>query len=182
MRSVRLLSVMVGLSMLFGSTALIGAAQEATPGGPSEGYPVALHEGSCTEPVAEAAWQLDNAVSIGVDQDEPEVVGPALTRTVTSTSSAVDFNLDSVADSSYVIAVHASPDEFGTIVACGQIAGIKVDGKLVVALVPMGDSQVNGIAILDEDNGGVLGLGEDQTQITVYITVPDDDGEATPVA
>lgn len=159
-----------------------GAAQEATPGGPSEGYPVAIHEGTCDAPGAEAAWQIDDALSIGVNEDEPNVIGLALTRTVTSASGALDFTLDSVAGSDYVVAVHASPDEFGTVVACGQIAGIKVDGKLVIALIPVGESEVNGIAILDEDDEGFLGLDEDQTHLTAYIVVPGDDDQATPTA
>ncbi len=158
------------------------ATVEATPGGPSEGYPVAIHEGSCTDPQAEPAGQLDDAISVGVDQDDPEVVGNELTRPVTDTSGALDVNMDDLSGTQHVIAVHASPDEFGTLVACGEIAGIVEDGKLVVALAPVGDSGVSGIAILDRDDAGFLDLGEDQTQVTVYIVVPGDEDEGTPVS
>jgi hypothetical protein len=185
MRLIRSIVPVFLLAILFATTAGSGASQEATvdatPGGPSEGYPVAIHEGTCEEPTAEPAWEIGDAVSIGVDQDDPEVIGPALTQTITVASSDLDFNLDSVADSDYVIAVHASPDDMGTLVACGQIAGIKVDGQLVVALASVGESEVTGIAILNEDNAGILDLGEDQTQVTVYAVAPDDD-EATPAA
>lgn len=186
MRVIRPVAAVFFLAILFASTAGSGSAQEATadatPGGPSEGYPVAIHEGTCEEPTTEPAWEIGDAVSIGVDQDEPDIVGPALTRTITVAGSDLDFTLDSVADSSYVIAVHASPDDQQTLVACGQIAGIRVDGKLVVALVPIGESEVTGIAILDEDNAGVLDLGDDQTRVTVYVTVPGDEEDGTPVA
>jgi len=185
MRLLRPVVTVFLFAILVVSTAGTGVAQEATveatPGGPSEGYPVAIHEGTCDEPTMEPAWELGDAVSVGVEQDEPEVIGPALTRTITGVSSDVDFSLDSVADTDYVIAVHASPQDQGTLVACGQIAGIKVEGQLVVALAPVGDSEVTGIAILDEDEAGVLDLAEGQTRVTVYAVAPGDD-EATPVA
>jgi hypothetical protein len=154
------------------------AAQNATPtdiGAPSEGYPVAIHEGSCEEPTEEPAWQMEEtAVSIGVDQEEPTVVGEAVTRPVFETTGTLDVSFDDLAGSAHVIAVHASADDFGTVVACGAIAGIEVDGQLVVALVPAGDSDVSGVAMITRD--------DDQTQVTVYIIEPEKSGEATPAA
>jgi hypothetical protein len=155
---------------------------EATPGGPSEGYPVAIHEGTCDNPSAEPAWQLDDALSIGVGQEDPEVVGAEVTRPVAATSGALDVSFDDLTGSEYVVAVHASPDEFGTLAACGGIAGIVEDGKLVIALAPVGASGVSGVAILDRDDAGFLDLGEDQTQLSAYIVVPGDEDEATPVS
>jgi hypothetical protein len=186
MRLVRLIATVFLLAILFASTAGSGAAQEATadatPGGPTEGYPVAIHEGSCDEPMTEPAWEIGNAVAVGVDQDEPDVIGSALTRTIAATSSELDFSLDSANETDYVIAIHASPEDQETVVACGQVTGIRAEGKLVVALAPVGESEVTGIAIFDEDTGGLLDLGEDQTQVTVYIVVPSDGDEATPPA
>jgi hypothetical protein len=173
------------LAMLFVSTAAVGAAQEATadatPGGPSEGYPVAIHEGSCDQPTTEPAWELGDAVAFGVEQ-EPDVIGSAITQTIAATSSDLDFSLDSANDTDYVIAVHASAEDQDTIVACGQVAGIRSEGRLVVSLAAVGESEVTGVAIFDEDSGGLLGLGEGQTQVTVYIVVPSDGDEATPSA
>ncbi len=152
------------------------SAQQATPQAspaptPSEGYPVAIHQGTCDNPGSEAAWQLDNAIAVGAgdEESEPEVVGPEITTTVSQTSGAIDFVLNDLAAEEHVVAVHASDEEFGTIVACGQVAGIKDDGKVVVALAPVGESTVAGIAIFDEDNAGMFDLEEDQTQVTVYV-------------
>jgi len=174
------------LAVLLASTAASGAAQEATadatPGGPSEGYPVAIHEGSCDQPTTEPAWEIGNAVTFGVDQDQPDVIGSAVTRIVAATSSDLDFSLDSANDTDYVIAIHASPEDQDTIVACGQVAGIRSEGQLVVSLAAVGESEVSGIAIFDEDSNGGLGLSEGQTRVTVYIVVPSDGDEATPVA
>jgi len=72
--------------------------------------------------------------------------------------------------------------ENATIDACGAIVGPKQDGKLVVALTAVGDSKVSGIAILDEDNSGVLGLGRDQVQVTVYLVDQASGSSATPAA
>jgi len=169
------------LSLITAGSAAQGEPQ-ATPGGPSDGYPVGIHEGTCANPTAEPAWQTDDAVAIGVDDDEPEVIGTDITRTVAETTATLDVTLDDLAGSEHVVAIHASPDQFGTIVACGQIAGIKEDGKLVVALAEVGDSAVTGVAILDEDESGFLGLGDEQTQMTVYIIVPNEEDAATPAA
>ena len=165
-----------------GSAASQEATADATPGGPSEGYPVSIHEGTCDNPTAEVAWEIGDAVSVGVNEDEPDVIGSSVTRPVAEVSKDLDFKLDSVAESDHVIAVHASRDDMGTLVACGEIAGIRVDGKLVVALAPVGDSQVSGIAILDEDTGGILGLGGDKTRVTAYLVVPNEEDAATPDA
>jgi hypothetical protein len=164
------------------SVAAQDATAEATPGGPSEGYPIAIHEGTCDSPGAEPAWQLDDAVSVGVDEDEPEVLGSEAIRNVTQASGAIDVTLDDLGGSDYIVAVHASPDAFGTLAACGQVAGIKEDGKLIVALIAVGDAAVYGIAILDQDDAGVLELGDDQTYLTVYVIPPSNDEEATPAA
>jgi hypothetical protein len=184
-RSIRAILAVFLVSLFFGSTVGSAVAQEAaaeaTPGGPSEGYPVSIHEGTCAEPTSEPAWEIGTALSIGVGQEEPEVVGAALTRTITATSNDLDLNIDSVVESDHLIAVHASPEEENVLVACGQIAGIKVNGELVVALVPVGDSQVNGIAIINEDSAGMLELEEGQSRVIVYVVTPDNES-ATPEA
>lgn len=163
------------LALVVSSTAM---AQNATPtdiGAPSEGYPVAIHEGSCEAPTEEPAFQMEeNAVSIGVDQEDPNVVGTAITRPVFATSGTLDISFDDLASTEHVVAIHANPEEFGTVVACGAIAGVEVDGQLVIALVPAGDSDVSGVAMITRD--------DDQTQITVYVIGPEKSGEATPAA
>jgi len=174
-------SALFVLALTLGGVTAV-AAQDATPTGPSEGYPVAIHEGTCDDPTAEPAWQVDPAVTVGVDQDDPEIIGTSVTSNVSTSSSAIDVSLDDLGGSDHIVAIHASSEEFGTLVACGQVAGVKDDEKLVVALTPVGDSGVYGIAILDEDEAGFFDLGEDQTQLTVYVIPPTDDSAATPVA
>ena len=175
-RTIIIALVAFGLT-LHGAAAVAAqdATAAATPNGPSEGYPVAIHAGTCDEPTAEPAWQLDDAVSVGVNQEEePEVLGESEIRTISGTSGDLDVSLDDLTGSQHVIAIHASPDEFGTLAACGNIGGILEDGRLVVAVTAIGDSAVYGVAIFEE-NG-------DQTTATVYIVPPSNDKQATPAA
>ncbi|MEJ7838413.1 MAG: hypothetical protein WKF81_06320, partial [Thermomicrobiales bacterium] len=144
-------------------------AQESTPGmaGMTD-YPVAIHEGTCDSPVSQPAWDIDNTVPYG-QGDDAEVLGTTSIAPVLETSATIDANLDTLGNNEYVVVVHASPNDFDSIVACGDIAGMKSDGRLVFALVPTTDSEVSGIAILNEDSEGILGLGDDQIQVTVYL-------------
>lgn len=145
------------------------ATPQVTPAGPSGGYPIAVHEGTCQSPTAEPAWDVGNAITIGSDQDSPDMVGQPVGAPVLQVTKAIDVKLDDLGNQPYVLAVHASADDYDTIVACGQIAGVNQDGKLVIALAPVGGGTVNGIATLDSDTSGVLGIGKDQTNVTVYL-------------
>jgi hypothetical protein len=51
-----------------------------------------------------------------------------------------------------------------------------------VALLPVGDADISGVAIFDRDDSGFFDLGDDQTQVTVYIIEPGNDDVATPMA
>jgi len=51
-----------------------------------------------------------------------------------------------------------------------------------VTLTAVGDAKVAGIAILDEDTSGVLGIGKGQVQITVYVVNQDAAASGTPAA
>ena len=178
---------LLAASLMFGGGAI---AQDATPAaGPSTGgnYPVAIHQGTCEAPTAQPAYQLDNTAPVGADQPDAEILGQPTGAPVLTTSSTIDATLSDVANGGNVVAVHASPEEFGTIVACGQIAGPNIDGRLIIALQPVGDSTITGVATLSSDNSGVLGLGDEQIQVTAYVVEvgansPADPTIATPVA
>ncbi len=172
--TIGLLSVILTTGGLLASTIAQEATPEATAVVPSDGYPVAIHQGTCEEPVAEPAWLFDNAVQPGTRDDDngdaDNVVGTTTTTAVVSeTSMTIDFQLEDLANDGHVVAVHASSDEFGTILACGQIAGLVDDGRLIVPLTPVDDGTVVGIAVIDEDESGFFDLSDDQTQVTVYV-------------
>lgn len=183
-------------SVAFGAAALIpgllmggsAIAQEASPGatptGPSEGYPVAIHQGTCDDLTEQPKFTMDNANTIGADSDNGDDIetvgnGPAIPM-VMSVSGKIDSTLDDLANDINAIVVHKSADEYDQIVACGNIAGVKDDGKVVVALNSQNDSSIVGIAIVNQDNSGVLDLGDDQVGVTVYVFDTQDTGDATP--
>jgi len=168
-------SLTLGLGLLMtGTVAAQDATPEATPGGPVGGFPVAVHQGTCQDPTAQPAFDIGNATAPGTDQpEELETIGEQSGPILVVSQGTIDSSLDDLGQGN-VIAVHASPDDFETIVACGGIAGAKADGRVAIPLAPAGESTTVGVAILEEDG--------DQTQATVYIfdTLPPD--EATPAS
>jgi hypothetical protein len=169
-----------------------GAAQDATPepaiaDAPSDGYPVAVHEGSCAEPASEAAFAIDNAVQVAAadeEDDDVEIIGNVQGPIVYQASSTLDVTLEDLGETDHVIAVHASDDDFGDVIACGQLAGVQQDGRVTVALAPVGDSTVSGIALVETGETGALDLGDEQVQVTIYIFDSEigEDDSATPAA
>ncbi len=153
------------------------AGKDATPepaiaDAPSDGYPVAVHEGTCAEPASEAAFEIDNAVQVAAadeEDDDVNIVGTAQGPIVFQASGAIDATLEDLGDADHVVAVHASDDDFGDVIACGQIAGVEQDGRVTVALSPVGDSTVSGIALVETGETGTFDLEDDQVQVTVYI-------------
>ena len=181
----------MSLFSVFGIIALtlsivgVAAAAQATPTPSSTSsapnYPVAIHEGTCDKPVAQPAWDMKNAQVIGTGSDSVTHLGSGGVP-VYEASATITAKLDDVAKTPHVIAVHASPEAYSTIVACGVVAGPKVDGKLVVALLPVADSGIGGIATLDEDTSGVLGIGKDQIKVTAYVVDQKASAAATPAS
>jgi hypothetical protein len=149
------------------------ATPAATPGGPSEGYPVAIHQGSCDDLAAEPVQQFDNAVATS-DSDEQQIVGESLSSILLETSGEVDLTFGDLGSDLHSIAVHASSEAYDTIVACGHVSGVIHDEKLVVALIATDGSTTFGVAILEE--------GEDQTEVTVYVFTTSSSDIATPGA
>lgn len=179
---------LLGASMFIGGGAAI-AAQATPAAGDSTGgnYPVAIHQGTCEAPTAQPAYEIANTEPVGTGEDEPTILGTPAGVPVLTASATVDASLDDVGNGGNIIAVHASPEDYATIIACGQIAGPSVDGQLTIALQPVGESTVVGVATLSSDNSGILGLGDDQIQVTVYVfdtgaNSPADPTIATPIA
>jgi hypothetical protein len=176
-----LFAALVAAAMLAAATAV--AAQDATPT-PAAGaasYPVSIHAGTCDNPTAQPIGPtldtgvagLDDGDRIGISDESPVQVA----------SGTVDGAMDDLTGTPHVVAVHASADAYGTIVACGEIAGYADDGRLVFALREVDGSGVSGIAILDDrpsflDDvlaGLDLDLGTGKLSLTALVIPP---GEA----
>jgi uncharacterized cupredoxin-like copper-binding protein len=181
----------VAFVLIAGVTAAGTGSARAQPASPvvtlGDELPVAIHEGTCASPVAQPAFDLGNAVPIGTDDDDDDdedddVRGTAPTDPVLSTEETIGATFDDLFDTPHVIAVHASPEGFGTIVACGDLGGVEEGGRVVVALRPVGGSDVAGIATFDEDEEEILGIGEDEVQITVNLITNVSGGAGAPPA
>lgn len=172
----------IGASALASAALLTGgavaqdtASPEAAQGGPSEGYSVMIHQGSCADYNAESAFDLGQAVTYGVSTDEgedqePTVIGAAdgVTTTLFGVSSNVDMALEDIGNDGHVIVAHAGD----TAVACGQIAGVVDDDELAMALTPVEGGSVVGVAILSDNDGG--------TEAKVYLFDTSDAEQTAP--
>ena len=58
----------------------------------------------------------------------------------------------------HVVAVHQSPEEFGTLVACGQIMPVMDDDNVVVFLHPVGGSNQAGFIEMGQDGSDARGF------------------------
>ncbi|MGH2531243.1 MAG: hypothetical protein ACRDJW_02950 [Thermomicrobiales bacterium] len=168
--------LVLSLTVVGGASA---RAQQATPvvifG---DELPVAIHEGTCAAPVAQPLFDLGAAVPIGAaaddddgddDDDDDDLRGTAPINPVLSTEETIGTTFDDLFDTPHVIAGHASAEAFGTIVACGDLGGVEEDGQVVVALRPVGGSDLAGVATFDEDEEGIFGIGDDEVRITVNL-------------
>lgn len=179
----RLLAATFVVLAMFGSSIGLISAQTATPGpAPLTGtiktvdYPIAIHEGTCESPIAQPAYTLTNATSWAEGAVDTVAVGVNPGPAVPVSETAFTAKLDDLAASPHVLAVHASAEDYGTIVACGPIAGIEHDNRLVIRLAPVNGGMIAGVAVIEKGDGLHLHLGDrtvdlkqDQVKVTVYL-------------
>ncbi|MDQ4045455.1 MAG: hypothetical protein M3173_08420 [Chloroflexota bacterium] len=148
-RSLRHLSATALAVALLAIGAVGTGAQDSTPAPRGVAYPVSIHEGTCEDPVAQPIGPtIDTEVAGYAAADR--LIGTAVQPPVLIAQAEVEATLDELTETPHVVAVHASPEEYGEIVACGEISGYLEDGKIVFALQAMEGSEVSGIAILDD--------------------------------
>ena len=183
--AVRALIAAIAAASLIAASLLAVAAQEATPTPVSAGlvsYPVSIHAGTCDNLTAQPIGPtLDTGIA-GIDGGERVGVGDA--GPVLTASGTVERSMDDLTGTPHVVAVHASPQDYGTVVACGEIAGYVDDGQLVFALRSVDGSDVSGIAILDDNPSFLsdiladldLDLGVNTLSLTVLVIPADASG------
>jgi hypothetical protein len=158
-----------------------GAAQDATPTSVAPeraGYPVSIHAGTCDDPTAQPIGEtLDTEIA---GADDGERVGTSAEAPVQVAAGTIDGAMADLTGTPHVVAVHAGPDEYGTIVACGEIAGYAEGGRLVIALREVDGSGISGIAIVDDRPSFLddvlaeldLDLGTGTLSLTVVVIPP----------
>ncbi len=136
------------------------------------GHLVALHPGTCDSPGAEGGEELGEAHLPGVGENEEggDVRGSRAAMPVLMADATVEQEFDDIlGDDPYLIAVHESAEEPGTILACGEIGGLVQDGRLVIGLKEIDESGVTGVVVIDEDSTGILGLGDNELSFKIYL-------------
>lgn len=174
----RFITTTVAAVALLSSTLLgasLAGAQTPDPAALASGnYPVAIHEGMCTSPKAQPKFTLSNTMGVGSDQAQPTTVGTPVGPPVLISDSTVDAKFDDLTGTPQVIAIHASADQYDTLIACGQIGGVVTSAdQIIVNLTPVQGSGISGIAFVTKK--------DDKTQVTVYLQSPTVSG-ATPQA
>lgn len=169
-RSIAIVAMAIVSMLSFGMAASFAQGTPTAEPGAAEGviYPVAVHEGTCEMPTAEPEFNLNDTIVVGSDVAEAELIGEAPGAPALISETTAEIALADLGSSPRVLAIHTSPEEFGTLVACGSISGMLADGELVITLQPVQQSGVSGIAIMTEEDG--------QTNFQIYVISP----ESTP--
>jgi len=159
-RMKRIFTVAAGAALL----AAIGVAPMALAQGAAP-HPAHIHAGACPMPGDVVAPLTDIAEVAG------EAAGSASAAHVETSTTSVALALTDILAADHAIVVHHSADDMGTYVACGDIGGVVVDGRLAVGLGELGGSGASGIALLTD-------AGDGTTTVVVYLTDEYGDGAA----
>jgi hypothetical protein len=181
LRPVSLKHLTLGLALVstvaIGGSGLVLAQDEEKP---AASHPAHIHKGDCANLDPNPAGPLNNIEPrLNEDSDDEDANAPqgALTASTVlySETEGVELAWDDLLAESHAINVHESDENVQNYIACGDIGGVVVDDKLVIALHPLNDSGYSGIAILEKD-------GDDKVKVEVYLSEPGGESDATPVA
>lgn len=121
-------------------------------------HPADIRAGSCAS-VGEVVAPLASLVV-----PAGETVGQDDARPVAQSVTEVPLLLPDLLSQNAAIAVHASPDQVGTPIACGEIGGVlAADGSLSVGLQAMNGARISGVASFAPTRSG------DGTVVTVLL-------------
>jgi len=151
------------------SAANVTAQQETPP--PS--HPSHIHVGTCDDLDPNPVMPLNNIepITSGDDDDDDDEQSSDAQGVLTASQvlyaesdDGDQLSWDDMLAQSHSINVHESDENVQNYIACGEIGGVVVDDKLVIALHPVNDSGYHGIAILEKD--------DDNIDVEVYLTAP----------
>lgn len=131
----------------------------------AEGYPVDIHRGTCTDWTAEPAYDVGLMEKTNVAAEGEQEVGDTEAALpdaagelgdVYTVDQDVDFTGNELLEEGpYVVGVHQSEDDYGTLVACGNVFDIPEGDDMVVPLQPVSDSNLTGVALMSPDDGSL---------------------------
>lgn len=112
-------------------------------------FPAVITAGSCETPDFERTFTLFDIAT------DDAAVGAATAATVSQSVTTVRIGLDDLINQTYAIVVRASDDD-DTIVACGEIGGLRSGDDLTVGVRERNSSGQTGIAWLRGNDGSTL--------------------------
>ena len=162
MTRVRLGTILVTVVLLFGGAAS-ALGQEATPAPGDPVLPAHIHTGTCDD-IGDVVFPLESvqlAPTEGGEATPPAEPAMVHANVVLTSVTELDVTIDELLANNHVINVHASEDDIGTYVACGQIEGqvrlhLRSDAPpgLVIPLRELNDSGYAGVAWLSPNDAG----------------------------
>jgi hypothetical protein len=164
------------LAMIGGSAAVFSQSTPmASPASSDVAmHPAHIHAGMCPE-VGDVVFPLETVTQLDVETDmatpaspnagtpEPDEVAteaavgtPVLTDTVMpmGSTTVVEAPLDDILAAEHAINLHQSPENLAVYIACGDIVGEAENGELVIDLMELNDSGVEGQATLTDNGDG----------------------------
>jgi hypothetical protein len=169
MTRVRLGTLFVILTIVFSGVAAV--AQEGTPTADGPVLPAHVHAGTCDD-IGDVVFPLEDVQLAPVEEyGATPPAQPAMVHAdaVVTSVTELEVTIDELLAGEHVINIHASADDMGTFVACGQIEGqmrlhLRSDAPpgLVIPLRELNDSGYAGVAWLSpNDDGG--------TTVTIFL-------------
>ncbi len=127
-----------------GTEVTVIALEDATAAGMIDhdaevAHPSHIHNGACPAP-GDVVFPLTDFTASGSAE---------------SSMTDLDTTIADIVAAEHAIVVHASGDDMGTYIACGDITGEPMDGTLAVQLGELNDSGHVGVAILMDGDAGV---------------------------
>lgn len=144
----------------------------------SVAHPAHIHSGTCEE-LGDVVYPLEDVTDAplqGTQVASPEPKEEGLPGDVIGRSTTVvDASLEDILAEEHAVNVHESAENIDVYVACGNVEAEPADGELIIDLMQLNDSGINGQAILSD-------LGDGTTEVTITLTDAAAEGFASPEA
>jgi plastocyanin len=133
-------------------------------------HPAHIHSGSCDD-LGDIVYPLTDIAL----ETAGEAFGAASAVPVEESDTTIDASLTDILAAPHAVNIHQSADAIQNYIACGDIGGRVIDGKLLIGLQELHGSGHQGVAILD-------GSDATTTKVTVYLSHQGTPGETEQVA
>jgi plastocyanin len=155
---VRVVAAPVALLIVLASLAMAtGVSLVQAQGAGDLPHPAHIHSGSCAE-LGDIVYPLQDVALATAG----ETFGSASAVPVEQSETDVEASLSDILAAPHAVNIHQSADAIQIYIACGDIGGRVIDGKLLIGLQEIDGSGYHGIAVLD-------GSDADETEVSVYL-------------